>query len=176
MSQYDNDKLLQLAQELLPDEPSLVEEIKLAVSSPQEYVNQFKTRLRYRSIYKPKPDLPYIALLDGLIERYYLAEVDWKCEAEDVMWNIDNILARKEVEPEQWKRWDWAEGAEWDEVATGDFIKAAAKWLLERGLVLTTFNLSSDSYPLIVVPVSEFDKLKELTKQTGYGKLEDWSR
>jgi hypothetical protein len=78
MPDYDNSKLIELARYLIANDPSLIDEVRLAIDRPHEYVGRFEDRLSCRGIHKPRDDLPGIALIHGLMARGRLQKIDWE--------------------------------------------------------------------------------------------------
>jgi hypothetical protein len=74
----DGGNVIELAGYLMAEDPSLAGEVRLAVASPDAYLGKFQERLSGRGIEKPIPDLPWIALVNGLEDRGRLHELDWK--------------------------------------------------------------------------------------------------
>jgi hypothetical protein len=67
-------EVIELASNLMAEDPSLADEVQLAIVSADEYVSRFQARLRARDIEKPQSDLPWIALVNGLEDRGRLRE------------------------------------------------------------------------------------------------------
>jgi hypothetical protein len=65
----DHNRLLPLAELLLPDDATLKQEVDLAIKQPAHYVSRFQERLRRRGIGEAVPALPWLALIDGLQAR-----------------------------------------------------------------------------------------------------------
>jgi hypothetical protein len=168
MSEYHNDKLLLLANLLLPEDEKLIEELNLAINNPVGYITKFQEQLSYRGIDEPFPELPWIALVDGLTMQNRLVEIDWNTELEDITWNIDQLLQAESDEP---NRWTWAETRIWEEKPTEEFLKAAADMFNKRGLALVYLDINSDSYPLLLIKVEQLAQSQKLAEEAGYGKI-----
>lgn len=168
MARHDNSKLLDLAHYLSPDDRSLGEEVQLAVDRPDDYVRAYHERLNWRGIEAPIPALPWIALVDGLMARDRLCEIDWKEPPGDVTSNLDRLAA---LRPEQPGRWTWLAGAEWQGKLPEDFLPAIGKHLLEKGMALITLDIDSDSYPLMILPADRVQESQRLAALAGYGKI-----
>jgi hypothetical protein len=167
----DGGDIITLAGQLMADDPSLAEEVRLAVASPAAYLDRFKDRLSDRGITKTVPDLPWIALVNGLEDRDRLHELDWKEAPEDVTWKIDKLL------PEQLHasdRWAWTETPEWEEKLPHDLLPAIAARFAEQGLTVVTIDIDSDSYPMTLLPVGQVAECQRLAELAGYGTISDW--
>ncbi len=117
------------------------------LSCPREYFARFSDRYAERCIDTDKADekeLYLIGMTDELIEGGYVAEVDWKCELEDLLWNlrqlktypliagaVDKLTLSKSGDVEKWCR----------------EISSAAKGTA----LLCTIDIDSDSYPLFIL-------------------------
>lgn len=85
------------------------------------YVARHAERLRERGIAGPREDLPWIALVDALIEDRRVVELDHRTFPEDVMDELDDLRTM----PKRRGRWRWA--ADIDEgTATSDFLALIA--------------------------------------------------
>ncbi|SIT01148.1 hypothetical protein SAMN05421766_1075 [Zobellia uliginosa] len=71
--------------ELITKDTSLAVEIQLAENQPLDYLNQFDGTLQERGIDRPIPELPWLALVDGLARRNLLVELDWKEDPEELI-------------------------------------------------------------------------------------------
>ena len=167
----DGNELIELASHLVAEDPSLAEDIRLAIVNPDEYVSSFRERLRGRSIEKPRSDLPWIALVNGLEDRGRLRELDWKEAPDDVTWKVDHLLPDQPVRPD---RWAWVATAEWEEKLPHDLLPAIAAHLAAEGLTVVTLDIDSDSYPMMVLPVGQVERCQELAQLAGYGTITDW--
>ncbi len=172
MSGSRNDALIQLCQQLLPHDVSLVDEVKLAIEQPTHFAAQFRGNLSGRGIYEPRPSLPWIALIDGLIERNCCREIDWKEAPKDVMAAIDDLLPDQPHGP---NRWTWVDLQTWDNSSTEDFLDVIAHHLHDEGKVLAYLDHDSDSFALIILEPSRFRESEYLARQAGYGELVPWS-
>jgi hypothetical protein len=161
--------IVELARQLLAADPSLAEEVRLALVSPDEYVRRFQQQLSRRGIENPRSDLPWIALVNGLEARGRLHELDWKEAPEDVAWKIDQLLPDRPVQPD---RWAWL--AEWEDKLPHELLPAIAARLAEEGLAVLTIDIDSDSYPLLVLPVGQVEECQRLAQVAGYGTITDW--
>lgn len=172
MSNNRSYDLTMLCQQLAPGDMTLVDEVDLAVRNPQRYVVTFNRRLARRGIYPgddtEHPQLPWIALLDGLAQRGHLAEIDWKEGVSDTMRSIDRLLADRAEEPEVW---DWVNDDAWEDAPTIAFLHAVAGHFIKRGLLLAYLAYPSDSYPLILLDPQQLRGLHVLAQQAGYGAV-----
>jgi len=164
-----NGEIIELARWLMAADPSLAEEVHLALVSPDEYVRRFQQPLHRRGIENPRSDLPWIALVNELQERGRLHELDWKEAPEDVAWKTDHMLPDRAMRPD---RWAWL--AQWEDKLPHELLSAIAAHLAEEGLAVLTIDIDSDSYPLMVLPVGQVEECQRLAQVAGYGTITDW--
>lgn len=167
----DGGEVLALAGHLMAEDPSLAQEVRLAIVSPDEYVSRFQERLGERGIAKPRSDLPWIALVDGLEDRGRLRELDWKEAPEDVAWKVDLLLPNQPAQPD---RWTWIATTEWEDKLPHDLLPAIGARLAEGGLAVVTFDIDSDSYPIMILPIGQVEECRRLAQLAGYGTITDW--
>jgi hypothetical protein len=165
----DGGEIIELARHLMAADPSLAEEVRLALVNPDEYVQLFQKELNRRGIENPRSDLPWIALVSGLANRGRLRELDWKEAPEDVAWKIDHLLSDRPMQPD---RWAWL--AEWEDKLPHELLPAIAARLAPEGLAVVTLDIDSDSYPMMVVPVGQVEVCQRLAQIAGYGTITDW--
>jgi hypothetical protein len=166
----DGGEVIELASNLMAEDPSLAQEVQLAIVSADEYVSRFQERLRARGINKPQSDLPWIALVNGLEDRGRVRELDWKEAPEDVAWKIDHLLANQPPQP---GRWAWMASAEWEDKLPHDVLPAIAARLAEEGFTVVTIDIDSDSYPVMILPISQVGECQRLAQLAGY-LITDW--
>lgn len=163
----DNGKLIQLARYLMGPDSSLVDEIELAINKPHDYVGRFAKRLHLRGIRQPHNMLPWIALVDGLLERGQLEEIDWKGSPEEVQAALRRITGQQ-------REWAWL----WDEDPEGRFLRPPRELfprineqLDNEGRMLMVIDIGSDSYPLIVLAHDRMIEASQLARLAGYGRI-----
>ncbi len=167
MMPFDNAKYYELVEELAPDDPSLLDEVRLAVDDPADYVRRFRERLALRGIRKPEPGLPWIALVDGLEERQRLAEFDWKEDPVAIMDGLDDILGEDSLD------WDSILAEDEEKLPCHEFLPLVGRRLRERGLALVCVDIQSDCYPVLAVPIGRLERVRRLAAESGYGSIED---
>lgn len=167
MRSSHNAMLYQLIEELAPNDPSLLDEVRLAVEDTADYVRRFRDRLALCGISKPEPGLPWIALVDGLAERSRLAEFDWREDPGDVLEGLDDILGEDSLD------WDSILTEDDEELPCGELLQRVARHLRARGLALVCLDIQSDCYPVLAVPIERLERVQRLAVESGYGKIED---
>jgi hypothetical protein len=168
----DGGEIIELAGLLMPADPSLVEEVRLAIVSADEYVGRFQERLRDRGIKEPRSDLQWIALVDGLENRGRLRELGKKEAAEDIAWKIDNdLLPDRPVQPDRWAF--LAEELDLWEAVPWQSLPVIAAHLVKEGLAVVTLDMDSDSYPMMVLPADQVGECQRLAELAGYS-ITDW--
>ncbi len=167
MTSFDNTKLYELVEELAPNDPSLLDEVRLAVEDPADYyVRQCRERFALRGISKSEPELPWIALVDGLAERGCLVEFDWREDSAAVLDGLDDILGEDALD------WDSILTEDDEELSCGELLQRVARHLRARGLALVCLGIQSDCYPVVAVPSERLERVQRLAVESGYGKIE----
>lgn len=173
---YDNAKLFELARHLLPDDPSLVEQVRLAIDRPAAYLERYADELEMRGIGEVRPDLPWIALVDGLYARDAVREIDWKSDIETIFSLLDDLAALQPARPDRWEGiWENEAGEDENEPMPDDVLPLIGRRLLGEGLALATIDIDSDSYVLIVLPSNRIKAAEHLAERAGYGAILQWS-
>ena len=168
----DGGEIIELAGRLMPTDPSLMEEVRLAVVSADEYVGRFQERLSDRGIDEPRSDLPWIALVNGLENRGRLRELGKKEAAEDIARKIDNdLLPDRPVRPDRWAF--LAEELNLWEAVPSESLPVIAAHLVKEGLAVVTLDTDSDGYPIMVLPVDQVGECRRLAELAGYS-ITDW--
>jgi hypothetical protein len=158
------DALLAIARLLAPSARALPGAVTQAATQPAAYHRVRAARLEDRGIEAPRPDLPWIALVDGLIAARACSEIDWKTDAENVAWAIGKLRGV----PRGAFAWMKRE-PDLDDRSTWELLEMSGRHLRERGLQLAMLAISSDSYCLVVVPVRHAKKLVALARAARFG-------
>lgn len=156
--------LLQLCKKLSKDSDVVIEAVKFSIDSPSKYYVNHAEQLRERGINKSSEELPWIALVDELIENGLAFEIDWKEESQAICEVIDDLLDRKSFSGLEWHSFD--EG--YEDYTTEEFLNEVSIKLRERSISLAFLDIDSDSYVLITVPAKEIEDLKRLALEAGY--------
>lgn len=146
-----------LCNQLYPRDAGLTAEVNLALADPEGYYEEFQEELANRGIDDASSVTAWLALVDGLTRRNSLAEVDWKCDATDLAWN----LAQLQICKDKGIEFSIVEKSEED---TEGLLRVAAKQLRDQTLELMALDIDSDSYPLVVVPRESVPHVKRDAK------------
>jgi hypothetical protein len=169
---YDNAQLVLLCTTLLPSDPSLTAEVRLAIDQPAVYLATIQPQRRLqRTDADPPPDLPWTALLNGLLAREQLELLDWRADLPEVMAAIDTLL---HDQPADAQRWTWVDQASWAQASTADFLDAVGQHLRAEQLVLACFPLDADMYPVAVIDAGLLPIVRKQAAQAGYGDVESF--
>jgi hypothetical protein len=118
-----------------------------------------------RGIEEVTPELPWIALVDGLDARGRLAEIDWKEDSDAIRDALDELLGDDPFD------WEWSEEEEVDEAPIEEFLKRVGDLLHRKGIDLAYIDIFSDCYPLIVLDRKNLEAAQRLARQSGYGQI-----
>lgn len=157
--------LLQLSKQLSNDSDVVVQSVKLSIDSPSKYFVDHMEQLKERDIDKSSKELPWIALVDGLIENGLAFEIDWQEDSQAICEVIDNLLDMKGFSPLEWHCF---EEGDYEECTTEEFLNEVSIKLRQHSISLAFLDIDSDSYVLITVPDKEIEDLKRLSLEAGY--------
>jgi hypothetical protein len=173
MASYNSDKLTALLVRLMPNEPALVPAF-------QAICQRFDQALQ---TYDPEtmeaPDnpqwnpqfSPWLNLVSALQQRRLLIAFDWRTAPEDVQWSFTTLTDHPAVGPDFWH---WFQPDDWRTSYTSELLQAVARQLRQLGLTLVHLDTASDSYPVMIVPLTEAEALEQLAQTTGYGQIHIW--
>ena len=163
-NQTSGDHLITLAAAFDRDDVQVSSLVRKAVEDPAAYVSEHKRTLRLRGIGAPGPRLPWLALLDALIESSFAVELDWR-EAPSAA--LEQISALRIVPTGERVRDipgpDFELGASW---SLSDAIRAAGTTLADVGIDLLVLDLQTDSFPMLCARPSTTDELRILAERT----------
>ncbi|MBT2773614.1 hypothetical protein J7J47_15410 [Halomonas sp. ISL-60] len=142
-----------ICRQLCPRDDALVVEVNLALSDPESYFGKYSDDLMERGIEDPSEVTPWIALVDGLTRSASLVELDWKFDAAELVWNLEQLNVCKA------HAIDFSKISESDEYSE-DLLKLVASVLDSYSLSLIILDIGSDSYPLMVIPRDDVDQVK----------------
>ena len=158
--------LLTLSEKLSLGSESVVGEVVQGLDHPESYVEQWEERLDNRGIEEPIPDLAWIALVDALDELGLVWEIDWKQDAETILFAVGSLLDRRGwLLPAADRRLDQVIS---QSSYTYDLLGELHKWLRPHGIILGHLDINSDSYVLIVIKEDECGEIERLTATSGY--------
>ncbi|MDO6819034.1 DUF6630 family protein [Zobellia sp. 1_MG-2023] len=160
--------LLDLA-ELLTEDTSLISEVQLAENQPLNYLSQFANVLQERGIDKPVPELPWLAMVDGLARRDLLIELDWKDDPEELVSTALQLLRGHTDYDSISKQLLIIEPFIDEDVE--EFIPQLNRKLESSKVQLIWLDIDSDSYPLTTISLADLTVAKQLAIEAGYGKI-----
>lgn len=173
MRAYRPDVLVRLCRTLLPDDPSLAEELALASRDPSAYYSRFRQRLQNERGIEPNqsdfPDLPWVAMLDGLRYREHLAEIDWRAPAELVMEEVDKLLHDPGTAA---LRWDWVDAEYADSISIAELLHAIGRRLFTQSQMFAQVYEVSDTLPTMIINPDRLPELQRLARLSGYGDIQ----
>lgn len=160
--------LLALAK-LLLDKPEYHQDVRLAIDSPNDYVDTFAEELALRGIDQAVPSLPWIALTDGLARHGALVQLDWKFEPDELSAALDQLP----IMPQGREQLQGMVGYSTSE----EGLAAVGDRLLAAGLALITVdnNETEDSFPIAVINAADVAPAQRLASELGLGNIRQWS-
>lgn len=175
---YNPDKLIQLSHWLLPEDPTLEEEIRFSIQNPSVYLKYRKQKHGFwKGFQRPTSNLPWFSLIDGLYERNLIFEYDHLAMPSGILANYEQRRSNKT------KRWAWIikEGRWSAEYAWNQnqpsaeskelFIEIASNYLKRVGYVLCELVPSYQPFAMTILDQELVYHCKELADESGYGNL-----
>jgi hypothetical protein len=162
MEQPDRETALrELCRRLMPEDPSLEDEVHLALTDPVTFANRFAERLADRGIADPDELDPWVsAFVDGLIERRRATAVDWKSEPDKVTAAIDEGLSQLAQRPD---RWAWLSQDQPLNTGAAEILEVIAHHLAEEDVTLACVDTGSDEYCLTVLEPAAANEIRALS-------------
>lgn len=157
--------LLALSRRLSAGNEDIVQEVSDAYLAPDDYCEKWQDRLDDRGITVPMEGLPWIALVDALIDERLADEMDWKSEGSTVLYVTRRLIARKQLLPHDK---DWSEFEYDEQQRTEKMLETMKTKLQAYGVALAYMDIESDSYVLIAVEAEQLGELKQLAHTAGY--------
>ncbi len=142
------------------DDPTLLSEVQLAKAQPLHYYERFEDNLFERGIEDPTQVQPWLALVDGLISRHYCVELDWKMEANELAFQLGKLKSLTGLDDILFK-------LSQSKTTNEDALKTAANFLKEKDFCLLQLDIGSDSYPLVVVKISQQIEVERIATSLG---------
>lgn len=138
-------------------------EVGLAAGNPVAYLAKFKQRMDDINVDKPRADLAWLALTQGLAARKKLVELDWKHEADDALHWVQRLAGaagKKALAPV-------AKDPRLAERRTDEGLEQFGGALASARLALIELDKCSDSYAVMVVPAADVKPLAALARRGG---------
>lgn len=145
---------------LCPKDYGLFDEVNLAAEDPEGYFEEYQQELNERGIEDPGGISVWLAMIDGLLSRRCLVEVDFKASTQEMATSLEELAICRE------KKIDFSSLVA--SKANGDELLAITAALLEKhDLALGAPSLDSDSWPLVVIPTTASPRIMELAIKLG---------
>ncbi len=149
-----------LCELISPGDSSLKEEVRLARTDKEGYFARYEDQLWERGIEAAAGVQPWLALIDGLERRGLLREFDWKLEREELRFQLEKLRPCKQQ--------NVCLAQLGSTSAEGETLfSVAASELAGYSLALLWFHMESDSYPSVVVPVAEVERVIAAAARVG---------
>ena len=161
------DVLLALAAVLVPADPSLGEAVTAAIAAPQRYTETHATtadRIETLDESGRKRWLPWLALVDELIARHRAVELDWKLDAADVIWNLEQLTSYAALAESRKASITALHG----DGATIGTLRTIAGLLAADQRVLAALDIDSDSYVIVLLSDADYAKARSLAQSAGF--------
>ncbi len=156
--------------EMLGLDAASIQDVRLAYEHPKRYLEVFGDRLEERNVLETSNDLPWIALVDALIDKELAEEIDWKESFEVITDVVEQLLKKKNL-----FSFDWEELNHTDyELFSEDALATLASELKRNATSLAYLDIDSDSYVLVVAKIVDMIELKKLAAQSGFAIIDEF--
>lgn len=148
---------------VLDSAPLLAEEVELATQAPERYVQTHSSRLRRRGITARQvvPELPWLALVDGLLERNRAVEIDWRSDFDELKRAFGPVSPAPPP-------------AVWDDVGRqaakapmSEVLASLAARLSKGATTLCEIARPTDSFVVLLLPKKRLPKVRALALEAG---------
>jgi hypothetical protein len=161
--------LAELARRLMPEDPTLVEEVLMAVRHPESFRERFPDRIEQRMWTPGDSFEPWIfGLVDGLLERQRVGVLDWRSGPDEIMAAVD--VDRSPLPPNP-QRWEWLEELRGELLPIDKLLQLVAEHVAREGWVLGNLDTDSDEYTLVVLPAADAGELQMLARRAVSGRV-----
>ncbi|SEN70916.1 DUF6630 family protein [Lihuaxuella thermophila] len=176
---YNPEKLIELTRCLLPEDPSLVEEVRFSIQNPRVYLQYYKQkRSDWKEFRRPTNHLPWLALINGLHDRNLIFEFSDFDICDDLPTPKEPrhpIRAKRRAWVIKEGRWSaeyaWEQEKHPSTALKELFIEVAAVYLDKLGYVLCELVPSYHLFTLTIMEKETADQCKELARESGFGML-----
>ncbi len=153
--------LLELAAAL--GDAAVVQQVTLAFDAPEAYAAKYPARIEARSLEIEMKSFAWLALVDALLAKKKLADLDWKHEAEDAIAEIKRLAPK----PGQKVLAPLLADEELEEMPTEEALELAGKALAGAQCALLELDIRSDCFEVVVAPQHQVSTLTALAKAAG---------
>jgi hypothetical protein len=152
---------------LCPKDYGLFDEVNLAAEDPAGYFEEYQQELSERGIENAGEISVWLALIDGLLSRRCLVEVDKQGDARDIATGLAELSVCRDG------RVDLSAINDLTERGTA-LLGQVNKLLKKHDLTLGVMSLDSDSWPLVVIPASALTRAQGFAKKLSEEIVSGW--
>jgi hypothetical protein len=160
-----HDALLELCRCLLPEDPTLEQEVQLSINQPDAFLSQIKRTLRdWVDDELIEVAIPWYTLIHGLYQRGLVFEFSARHTAETMDFAANQLFSELQQ--------DSLCAASPDTMHFVDtFLSLTSEYLLRSKYTLAEIRLPSGITALTIVPHSTADQCAALIERSGYGEF-----
>jgi hypothetical protein len=146
---------------IYPKDYGLFEEVNLAAEDPAGYFEEYQQELSERGIENAAEVSIWLALIDGLLSRRCLVEVEKQAGAQDLVSALSELTVCRESRVEL--------GPIGELTSKGTALLAEASNLLGKyNLAIGVMELDSDSWPIVVIPKVSLLRAREIAAKLSH--------
>ncbi len=190
MSDYNNRRIVELARELSPEDLSLAKEVKQEIKNFVEEGNKYEAGseddMDFYVIEVEQPtklEIGWDTLIEGLIERGKIVEIELRADPSYVAWDIDQLMDGLPPDPAQdysyrnktpdSDRWKWLEAEGRRNVFPHVFLKEVQHRVIGPDKILARLEdqSSCEDYQICLIDAFQYEKIEKLVQETNYGRI-----
>ena len=161
--------LLLLAALLAPAHHDVAERVTLASNQPAVYLETHEDtaeRLGWNPDASQLKPLPWLALVDGLIEARVATELDWKGAREEVIPMLGLLAGHELLSGATRQRLDPSRRDE--NGSTIHWLREAATAVSSDDVIVAALDIESDSYVVVLIKATVYRKAQDHARAAGH--------
>lgn len=162
------ESLLELCQYLLPEDPTLEQEVRLSIENPDTFLSQIKYILRDWIENEPiTEEIPLYTLIHGLYQRGLIFELTARRSAETMELSTNQLFTELQAHQSPPGIYPLKDSMHFVDA----MLAMTGHYFIQNDYMLAEIRLPSDTSVITLIPQDVADKCSELMQRSGYGDL-----